>query len=54
MVPKDGLEEQVANVDFIGENPTENIYVNSAKCSWINPKDLVKLKSSWYIVPKEN
>lgn len=54
VVPKSGLKEILANVNFIGENPTEEIYVNSAKCSWINTKKLVNLKSSWYVVPKGN
>lgn len=52
-VPTDELERVESEVDFVGENPTDSIYINSYGLRWGDPKEFKEYKSSWFIVPKK-
>ncbi|MBE7710715.1 MAG: hypothetical protein E7Z92_01100 [Cyanobacteria bacterium SIG31] len=52
-VNTDDLNPVDIEVDFIGKNPTDSIYVNSAGMKWINPKKLKNQPTEWFEVPKQ-
>ena len=52
-VPTHDLTKIEANVTFVGQNPTDRVYVNASGCQWINPAEFVNLKSGWLIVPNK-
>lgn len=53
-VPTGGLDIESKTTYFIGDIARDKVYVNAAKCSFINPKDLKNRgEIGWYVVPKE-
>lgn len=53
-VPNSDLQHANKTADFIGDLTQERVYVNSAGCSWINPKELKDAGDiNWLIVPKQ-
>ena len=52
-VPSSDLEIEKAVAKFVGNISQENVYVNSAACSWINPEQLDKVgEIEWLKVPR--
>lgn len=51
--PTDGLEEYNAKFNFVGENPTNSVYINSYNMRWCNPQRFGETETKWYIVPKQ-
>lgn len=51
-VPTNDLKTFYANIDFIGENATDSVYINSYGLRWGDPKKFKEYTSSWYIIPK--
>lgn len=52
-VPTEGLEHDGKVTGFIGALSQDEIYINSAKCCWIDPARLEECgKIDWLVVPK--
>ena len=52
-VPTADLEHFDTHVDFVGKNPTDEVYINSLGLRWGNPEKLKDVETHWFIVPKK-